>query len=77
MKQEYTSEPQVDGDILLCDGRTALIMQSLEGGGLRLMKSYWIQDNRYHGNKGAWEAWQQVTMTLAEAKALREYMRGA
>lgn len=77
MKQQYMPEPQSEGDLIICDGHNALMMETFDNGGMRLKKLTWDRDKRYDGNIGAWACWWQVTMTLAEAKALKEYMKGA
>lgn len=77
MAELYTKEPKSDGEILHCDGRKALMIESLERGQFRLKKLTWRQDHRYNEHMGAWECWEQVLMTLEETKALKEYMKGA
>ena len=77
MKQRYTPEPETEGDIIRCDGKTALMVEHFDSGGMRLKMLSWRRDERYDDTIGAWECWHQVSMTLEDARALKEYMKGA
>lgn len=72
MAQDYTPEPEVDGDILTNDGKRALVIKYQEDGGVSLNIYEWKVDNRYSGTKGNWQVaiFGTIFLTLDERRAL-------
>lgn len=75
MKQEYTPEPNVEGDVISNDGSSALLFHECEDGSAQLLRYQWKRDKRYEGNIGVWTCRGIIFLSLQERKDLFEYVK--